>query len=47
MSESDKLRYQQLKQEELERERQRVKRLEYQDYEARQQFDKLNQLMLQ
>lgn len=47
MSESDKLRYQQLKQEEIERERERVKRLEEQDYMAKQQFESLNQLMLQ
>ena len=47
MSESDKLRYQQLKQEEIERERERVKRLEEQDYMAKQQFETLNQLMLQ
>ena len=40
MNEQEKLRYQQLKQEELERERNRVKRLEKEDYMAKQQFEK-------
>ena len=47
MNDIDKLRYQQLKEEEKERERSRRERLEYEDYMAKQQFDKLNQLMLQ
>ena len=47
MNDMDKLRYQQLKEGEKERERSRRERLEYEDYMAKQQFDKLNQLMLQ